>query len=150
MKFLFNTHISVKNVFSCQRCRQEVDTFWHMVWSCPKLRPFWMAVASTLSNVTGLNIPVDPQILLLSHLEDVEGDRYCKLCLTFSLYYARREILLRWKLEEPPTLALWRRSVTSVLPLYRMTYESRQCPGKFDKIWSSWVDASGDPEPPSP
>lgn len=101
---------------NCQRCRQEVGTFWHMVWSCPKLRLFWSAVASTLSNVIGSNLPMDPQILLLSHLEDVEGDRYSKLCLTFALYYARREILLRWKMVEPPTLASWIRSVNKGTP----------------------------------
>lgn len=64
---------------NCQRCRQEVGTFWHMVWSCPKIRPFWSAVASTLSKVIGSSLPVNPQILLLSHLEDVVGDRYTKL-----------------------------------------------------------------------
>lgn len=91
-----------------------MGTFWHMVWSCPKLKPFWLAVATTLSDVTGLNVPVDPQILLLSHLEDIEGDRYSKLCLTFALYYARREILMVWKKAEPPTLASWKRSVNMV------------------------------------
>lgn len=82
----------------CTRCGLEVGSFWHMVWSCPKLhRPYWEAIVATLSNICGVRIPSDPLMLLLSHLEDIEGDRYSKLCLTFVLYYARREILLRWK-----------------------------------------------------
>lgn len=33
---------------NCQRCK--IGTFWHMVWSCPKLRPYWEAVASKLTD----------------------------------------------------------------------------------------------------
>lgn len=124
-------HIYLQRDSNCQRCKQEVGTFQHMVWSSPKLQPYWVGVASTLSEISGAKVQMDPQLLLLSHMEDIEGDRYHKLCMTFSLYYARREMLLKWKSEEPPTHASWQSSVNSVLPLYRLTYESRQCPGKF-------------------
>lgn len=53
-----------------------------MVWSCPKLCPYWRAVADT-EDIWGIDIPLYPLILLLSHLEDIEGDRYVKLCLTY-------------------------------------------------------------------
>lgn len=122
------------------RCYMEPGTFWHMVWSCSKIWPYWEAVAETLSDISGLTITL---ILLLSHLKVVEGDRYAKLCLTFTLFYARREILIRWKSVEPPTRASWLQTVNAVLPLYRITYKSRHCPTKFDKIWSNWIDACG-------
>lgn len=125
------------------RCRQDVGSFCHMVWSCPKLLPYWEAVAATLSKASGTQIPLNPLTLLLSLLDEVQGDRYIKLCMTFSLFYARREILLRWKSVEPPTCASWHLSINSVLPLYRLTYESRQCPAKFDKVWPGWIDANG-------
>lgn len=84
----------------CTRCELDTGTFYHMVWSCPKIRPFWSSVADTLETVCGVEIPLDPLTLLLSHLEDIEGDRYTKLFLTYSLFYARREILLKWKQQE--------------------------------------------------
>lgn len=87
-----------------------------------------------LGDIWGIDIPLDTLILLLSHLEDIEGDRYVKLCLTYSLFYARREILLRWKLKEAPSKESWQKTINSVLPPYRITYESRNCPGKFDKV----------------
>lgn len=114
-----------------------------MVWSCPLLRPYWEAVASTIGDICGTRIQLDPLTLLLSHFEEVEGDRYTKLCIAFSLFYARREILLRWKLAEQPMLDSWQLLVNSVLPFYRLAYESRQCPGKFNKVWSGWIDACG-------
>lgn len=71
----------------------------------------------TLGELSDAQIPLDPLVLLLSYLEEVEGDRYVKLCITFSLFYARREMILKWKSVEPPTLDSWRKSVNSVLPL---------------------------------
>lgn len=55
------------------------SSFWHMVWSCPKIQPYWAAVASTLSEICKIRVQADPKLLLLSHLEDVDRDRYCKL-----------------------------------------------------------------------
>lgn len=118
-KFLHRAYYTLKRLAhiyrqrdpNCQRCKQEIGLFWHMVWSCPKLQPYWEAVASKLTDITGVNIWVDPSIMLLSHMEDMDGDRYSKLCLTFSLCYARREILLKCKskdpLPAPPGSARW-------------------------------------------
>lgn len=82
-------------------------------------------------------------MVLLCYLGEVEGDTYTKLCITFSLFYARREIILHWKSAEHPTLNSWKKAVNSMLPLYKLAYESRQCPAEFDKVWSAWVDARG-------
>lgn len=142
------SRIYPQRVPNCQRCKQEIGTFWHMIWSCPKIQPYWEAVASKLTDVIGTDIQVGPSILLLSYLENVDVERYSKLCLMFSLYYARWEIMLKWKSETSPNCASWQCSVNLVLPLYRSTYESRLCPGKFDKIWSTWLDTCSDPEPP--
>lgn len=100
-------------------------------------------MTDTLSIICGVTIPLDPLTLLLSHLDDIEVDRYVKLCLTYSLFYARREVLLKWKQKEPPSKETWQKSINNVLPLYRLTYESRNFPQKYDKIWSNWVDACG-------
>lgn len=64
-------------------------------------------------------------------------------CNFSSLFYARREIMMHWKSAEPPTLATWKKAVNSVLPLYKLTYESRQHPAKYDKVWLAWVGAYG-------
>ena len=127
----------------CPRCGVQEGSFWHMVWSCPMIQRYWGRVAGILGTVSQLHVPTDPLVLLLSHLEETQGDRYSKLFLTFSLFYARREILLKWRAAEPPTVEAWTQSINNVLPLYRITYESRQCPAKFDKVWSGWIDARG-------
>lgn len=54
-----------------------------MVWACPRLRAYWEGVAEVLGDMGGTRVPVDPMVLLLSYLGEVEGDRYVKLCITF-------------------------------------------------------------------
>lgn len=44
----------------------------------------------------------DPALALLGNMENIEASRHDKLLLFYALYYARREILLRWK---PPHAA---------------------------------------------
>lgn len=81
-----NTQLDPK----CSRCNLEVGNFWHMVWSCLKLHPYCEAIVTTLSDICGISVPpLDPLVLLLSQLEHIEGDKYTKLCLTFTLFYAR-------------------------------------------------------------
>lgn len=66
-------------------------------------------------------------LALLGKIEDVEATRHVKLFLFYALYYARREILLKWKQPTPPTVNSWIAAVNSVLPLYKLTYENRNC-----------------------
>ena len=99
-------------------------------------------VAEVLADRSGVEFVLDPKVFLLSYLGEVEGDRYTKLSITFALFYARREILLRWRGTELPTVSSWLATIHRVLPLYRLTYEGRNCPAKFEKIWSKWIDSS--------
>lgn len=82
-------------------------------------------------------------LFLLGGMEDDAADRYVKLILTFAIFYARREILVRWKLPPPPTLCTLKHAIDAMLPLYKLTYKRKKCPRKFAKIWSAWIDAQG-------
>lgn len=127
----------------CTRCSIERGSFFHVVWACPKIRPYWQEVTNALTEICGTRVSLDPLLFLLSYLGDVEGDRYTKLCMTFILFYARREILLRWRGMELPMKSSWCSTIDRVLPLHKIMYESRNCPAKYDKICSNWVDACG-------
>lgn len=111
-------------------------TFFHVVWECPLIRPFWEQVIGALNEFGDWSLGQDPILALLGSMEDVVASRHVKLFLFYALYYARREILLRWKQAAPLTLRSWVATINSVLSLYKLTYESRNCPKKFDKVWS--------------
>lgn len=128
---------------TCTRCL----TMWKKVpleeWQCPTIRSYWETVLDTLNDLGDWSIQPDPYTILLSIMDDIVASRYMKLLLFYALYYARRERLLRWKQPTSPTLANWVSAVNSVLPLYTLTYVSRNCPKTFDKVWSTWIDAHG-------
>lgn len=107
-----------------------------------------------INQTAGTSLPLAPEIMLLNILADPTVRKYAKLFIVYSTFYARREILLRWKNGAPPTATDWRNTLNAVLPLYKITYINRNCPNKFEEIWSSWIDSWGslqlDVAPPDP
>lgn len=118
----------------------EQGTFLHVVWACPKIREFWTEVVSVINSVASVVVPLDPTVLLLGVSDLVTKNTHTKLFIFYAAYYARKAILLKWKTPDPPTLAQWRSMIDAVLPLYKLTYMTRKCPKKFDKIWGDWVE----------
>lgn len=125
---------------ACPRCGDPEASFIHMTWSCPLLQGFWEKVLADVNQAAGNTIPLRPETRLLNVTIDPSVGKYTKLLIAYATYYARREILLRWT---PPTITTWRNTLNAVLPLYKITYINRNCPSKFDKIWSSWIDSWG-------
>lgn len=115
----------------------------HMIWSCPSLHLFWMVVLADINQVTNLTLELDPKQLLLNIFDEQVMSRYSKLFVMLlsmhvGRYFCVGELLLH------QTNSYGRRSVlNSVLLLYKITYINRNCPGKFDKIWSDWIDSWG-------
>lgn len=136
---LANIYPGVEDV--CPKCRQSVGTFFHVVWSCPILQTYWREVVSDINGVAGLHLDVDPLVFLLGITDNLATTKHTKLFVFYAAYYARKEILLRWKLPDPPTTKAWRAQVNAILPMYKLTYMGRNCPHKFEKIWAAWVEA---------
>lgn len=125
----------------CSRCQSSTGTFFHLVWMCHHIHRFWEKVIAVLNNFGDWSLGQEPALALLGSMEDVVATSNLNLFLFFALYYARREILIRWKQPAPPTIDTWKAEVNAVLLSYRLTYESRNCPKKFDKVWWHWIDA---------
>lgn len=90
-----------------------------------------------VNQVAGTTLPLTSEVMLLNVLTDPMVRKYAKLFIIYSTYYARREILLKWKAEVPPTLTTWWNTLNNVLLLYKIMYINRNCPSKFVKIWST-------------
>lgn len=80
------------------------------------------------------------ELALLGIQEDDQRPRYTKLLLSLLLFYAKKEILLKWTSPLPPTVRLWENSVNAILPMYKLTYMNRGCPQKFERVWQPWTD----------
>lgn len=62
-----------------------------------------------------------------------------KLQIYYLLYYAKREIILKWKVPSPPSVASWEKVINDVLPMYKLTSICRNYPGKLDRVWQMWT-----------
>lgn len=61
VKFLHRVYFTPKRItmnpavpVSCPRCGTQAASFFHIVWSCPRLDPYWSAVLVDLNQVTVL------------------------------------------------------------------------------------------------
>lgn len=126
---------------NCPCCRGGIGNYIHMVWECPLIQTFWQAVAANISSISGIPIKLDPLILLLGVTDNIPTNTHTKIFIFYCAYYARKTILINWKAPEPPRISAWKTMVNVTLPLYKLTYMGRNCPKKFQKIWSAWVEA---------
>lgn len=123
----------------CPKCKTELGTFMHVVWSCPVIQHFWSQVVDNINTVSQLQIGMNPIILLLGICDNITPNTHKRLFVFYASFYARKSILLKWKQPDPPTVSQWRALVNSTLPLYKLTYMNRKCPKKFAKIWGEWT-----------
>ncbi len=79
------------------RCKQTIH---HMLWSCPKLAPFWSSFFDTISKTYGCNIMPSPTSAIfgiLSVPDDSNIPAHSQKVIAFSSPLARRSILFKWK-----------------------------------------------------
>lgn len=112
-----------------------------MVWLCPHIQEFWQRVVADMSSIISMHPKLDPLVLLLGMTDNLPTTTHIKLFIFYTAYYARKTILLQWKAPDPPRTSAWKELVNVTLPLYKLTYMGRNCPKKFYKIWSAWVEA---------
>lgn len=111
-----------------------------MFWACPRLSCYWSTIVEFINERLQLEIPLKAELALLGIQDDDQRPRYTKLLLSLLLFYAKKEILLKWTSHLPPTLGSWENSINAILPMYKLTYMSRGCPQKYTKVWQPWTD----------
>lgn len=123
------------------KCNNAVGMFFHVVWSCPLIHQFWREMVQYINSIGNLTIGLDPRVLLLGICDAITTSTHKQLLIFYASYYARKAILIKWKQSEPPTVGQWKTLIDNTLPLYKLTYISRKCPQKFEKIWGPWANS---------
>uniref|UniRef100_A0A3B1IGU5 Uncharacterized protein n=1 Tax=Astyanax mexicanus TaxID=7994 RepID=A0A3B1IGU5_ASTMX len=57
-------------------CKREEGTLIHMFWSCPCVVPFWKSITEHLSNITNVNIPLSPRLMILGDTSVLINNRF--------------------------------------------------------------------------
>lgn len=122
----------------CTRCGKTTGTYLHKFWGCPVVARFWREVVELINHHLELALPTNPE-LFLGIQEDEQRTRCTKILISYLFYYAKREIILKWNSFLPPCIASWGKSINAALPMFGLTYISRNCPKKFERVWQPWT-----------
>lgn len=123
----------------CPMCNQAVGTFFHLLWQCPRIQPFWTQVLRFLHDTMGSPVTLQPKIWLLGILSDPEINKFNKTFLHETLFSAQKVIARVWMSPNPPEITHWIAEVNNTLPYKKLIYSHRGCPSKYDKIWDKWT-----------
>ncbi len=133
----------------CFRCDVEVCFFLHCTWLCTKVRPFWHDFCYTLTRITGITVPWDPELCLLGVFPSIRGsltNSQLKF-MEIALCVASRPHIMQcgqyietWKSDSALLIARWTSEMSSCIPLEKISYCLRKQYDTFLKIWQPYLD----------
>uniref|UniRef100_A0A8B9JFG8 Uncharacterized protein n=1 Tax=Astyanax mexicanus TaxID=7994 RepID=A0A8B9JFG8_ASTMX len=75
-------------------CKREEGTLIHMFWSCPCVVPFWKSITEHLSNITNVNIPLSPRLMILGDTSVCKLSKVIAKMILSSALIGKKNILL--------------------------------------------------------
>lgn len=105
------------------------------------MEEFWRVILDDINSIGKIKVQFSPIPLLLGICDFLEAPQGKNLFVFYASFYARKATLLHWNQTQLPTKQHWLSLVNAALPLYKLTYLGRNCPKKFNKIWTAWVKA---------
>ena len=120
----------------CNKCKHQIGTLAHQLWTCPKLHPFWVSIFDFYSKAFQINCEPCPLVEILGSA----GTPSCYSknivqAITLGTMLAKRLILRHWKEETAPTCEMWLRDLSDTLHLERLRYMSADRLEKFNRGW---------------
>ena len=103
----------------CFRCDTVFCSFLHCTWLCMKVRPFWHDISSTLTRITGVHVPVNPELCLLGNFTSIRRSlnsaqhKFIEIALTVT----KKCIAVSWKSDSPLLIDRWSVEMNSCIPL---------------------------------
>lgn len=125
---------------NCVMCNQATGTFYHLLWSCPKIHGFWTQIVQFLHDTMGSPLALQPKPCLLGIHPESDMNKCIKIFLNETLFSARKVIARQWMRTNPPEFSAWLIEVNSIR-YKKLIYTHRGCPAKYGKIWDRWLQA---------
>ena len=121
----------------CWRCKKEIGTLIHILWTCTEVKPFWGRVKDIIQKFTESRIEEKPAFFLL-HLSDIPIKRYENSIVPYLVNAAKACIPSNWKKVQPPSIREWVNRVEEIRRMEELIAISQNRKGKYKKIWDVW------------
>uniref|UniRef100_A0A670K665 Reverse transcriptase domain-containing protein n=1 Tax=Podarcis muralis TaxID=64176 RepID=A0A670K665_PODMU len=122
----------------CWKCKETEGTFFHLWWTCPRIKAFWEMIYNELKKVFKYTFLKKPEAFLLG----IVGQLVPKKDRTFFMYAtaaARILIAKHWKTQDLPTLEEWQTQVIDYMELAEMTGRIRdQGEEQMEEDWKKF------------
>lgn len=118
---------------TCQMCGKETGTFFHLIWTCPKIQEYWKQIVTFLHDDMGSPLNLDPKQCILGIFPEVLN-KFTQTFLQETLFSAKK-----WMRPKPPNMVEWKREVNATLQYKKFLYSHRGCPNKYNRIWDKWL-----------
>uniref|UniRef100_A0A670JT87 Reverse transcriptase domain-containing protein n=1 Tax=Podarcis muralis TaxID=64176 RepID=A0A670JT87_PODMU len=124
----------------CWKCKETEGTFFHLWWTCPRVKAFWEMIYNELKKVFKYTFPKKPEAFLLG----IVGQMVPKKDRTLFMYAtatARILIAKHWKTQDLPTLEEWQMQVIDYMELAEMTGRIRDLGEEtVEEDWKKFKD----------
>ena len=128
----------------CRRECGQVGTFFHVIWSCPRIQEYWEAVIQCLNEVVKYEEPKSVKLCILNIWDATDQNRMQKIWYALGLMIAKRNIAKNWGAEVMPSLYEWKKDLDWCMITEKVIYEGRGCFKKWAKIWGEWNKYRGE------
>lgn len=118
----------------CLRCKTQIGTLTHCLWSCNQLQIYWAKIVSEKCILFDKELAMDPVFLILGLPDQsliLSNEKRLYNLLTFA---ARKNILLRCISDKTQTISGWHKILMELIPLEYLTCLVNGRPDQFYNV----------------
>ena len=115
----------------CNKCKNQVGTLTHQLWTCPSLHSFWSSIFDFYSKAFKRLCEPCPLVAILGSAGDStqysNNTKSVQQSLCLGAILAKRLILRHWKSDNVPSIEMWMRELSETLCMEKVRYSMGAC-----------------------
>lgn len=126
----------------CPHCLATDADFYHMVWPCLPLLPYWTTVLKVVRGAMDKNVPVSPTLCLLVLHELLVARKVTDRFLDLALVLAHRHLTMSWKSPHGPDAYHWGLELVRLADCEREAIRLFCWPAGMWTVGARWFDCN--------
>lgn len=124
----------------CWKCKKADGDYFHMWWTCDKVKKNWESIYNELKKIFRYTFPKRPEACLLG-LIGTEIKIEDQNLFMYATAAARTLLAQRWKVQDIPTIQEWQAKLTEYAELAKLSGRIRdQGDQRYQNNWSKFIE----------